>query len=267
MPIPAGSLPFKAANGGYFKSIGEGRHPTRKIDSFELIFVEHGCLKLYENDLEFTLLPGDCLILYPDREHGGLSDYQTDLKFYWLHFSVDESHQGHFSGRISQKTSLHTPERMVTWFRRFLNDQETGTGFNIQADLLLTLILTELVRPSSDPVMKRHNLADMAYDYLKLNYSDDILIADVADRLGCNVDYLGRIFKQTYGMTMNQCLNKLRLARCRQLLLDSSMNINEIALETGFNDITYFRRRFKTENGISPCKFRKMYGKVYVNTH
>ena len=267
MPIPDESIPFKAANGGYFKSIGEGRHPTRKINSFELIFVESGHLKLYENDIEFSLFPGDCLILYPDREHGGLNDYQTGLKFYWLHFTVNDSYHDRFSKRISQKTSLHTPDRLTTWFRRFLNDQETGASFALQSNLILTLILSELVRPCNDLTVKRHNLADMAYDYLKLNYANDILISDVAEYLGCNVDYLGRIFRQTYEMTMNQCLNKLRLARCRQLLLDSSMNINEIAQEAGFNDITYFRRRFKVENGISPCRFRKRHGKEYINTH
>lgn len=267
MPLPPKTIPFHADNGGYFKSKGEGRHPTRKIDSFELIFIEQGVLKVYENDIEFTLFPGECLILYPDREHGGLDEYLPDLKFYWLHFLIDASYQAHFSSRISQKTSLHNPDRMTTWFRRLLNDQETGSSFGFQPDLLLALILTELVRPNNDLAIKRHNLADMAHDYLKLNYSSDIMIGDVADYLGCNVDYLGRIFKQTYKMTMNQCLNKLRLSRCRQLLLDSAMNINEIALEAGFNDITYFRRRFKSENGISPCKFRKMYGKVHINTH
>jgi AraC-like DNA-binding protein len=266
MPLFAGKLPLHAANGGYFKSRGQGCHPVRIIDSYELIFIESGILKIYENDFNFALPQGDCLILYPGRKHGGLSNYQPDLKFYWLHFMVDNKYRNIFENEIPQQVSLLYPDKMTGWFRRFLNDRETGTGTDVQCDLLLGLMITELAKPRIGGGSSSNALAIKTHDYMKVHFTDDIMVSDMAAWLGCNTDYLGRIFKQTYGLTINQCLNKMRISHSRKMLLESPMNIDEVAIASGYNDTTYFRRRFKAETGTSPCKFQKLYGKVHINT-
>ncbi len=266
MSIFLDKLPVHAANGGYFKSRGQGTHPVRTINSYELIFVENGTLKIYETDSVFTLNRNDCLVLYPGREHGGLNQYPPDLRFYWLHFQVENSCLKEFMTEIQQCTHLLSPDKIKIWFRRFLNDQETGIATNEQNDLLLALILSELTAASPGGAFNSNILAVKTHDYLKLNFTDDIMVSDVADYLKCNVDYLGRVFKQTYGMTVNQCLNRMRISYSRKLLLESSMNIEEITAACGYNDPTYFRRRFKAETGTTPKKYQNLYGKVHVNT-
>lgn len=54
----------------------------------------------------------------------------------------------------------------------------------------------------------------------------------------------------------NKMVFKIEIAR--QLLLNNSLNISEVAYETGFNDPKYFSKCFKNTVGLSPIEYRKM---------
>ncbi len=84
------ALPIKVQNGGLFISRGVGRHPARKLSSWEIIFVEKGTLTIREENTLFEVNAGESLLLWPKRRHVGVEDFPGDLKFYWLHFEVDE---------------------------------------------------------------------------------------------------------------------------------------------------------------------------------
>ena len=77
-------------NGGRFISRGRGKHPIRRIDSDELIYVLHGKLEIFEDKQIFAVNAGEWLILKRGRRHGGLSDFGKDLSFFWVHF-IDEN--------------------------------------------------------------------------------------------------------------------------------------------------------------------------------
>jgi AraC-like DNA-binding protein len=51
--------------------------------------------------------------------------------------------------------------------------------------------------------------------------------------------------------------NSSRIEIARQLLLNNSLNISEVAYRIGFNDPRYFSRCFKKEVGVSPKEFRQ----------
>ena len=84
------ALPIRVQNGGLFISRGVGRHPARKLSSWEIIFVEKGTLTIQEENTLFEVNAGESLLLWPKRRHVGVEDFPGDLKFYWLHFEVDE---------------------------------------------------------------------------------------------------------------------------------------------------------------------------------
>jgi len=72
---------YQIANGGRFLSRGQGRHPTRRIDSDELIYVLKGELSMFEDDRSFRVTAGEWLILRRGRKHGGLAIYPRNLLF------------------------------------------------------------------------------------------------------------------------------------------------------------------------------------------
>ncbi len=51
-------------------------------------------------------------------------------------------------------------------------------------------------------------------------------------------------------------LKSVRLAKAKELLL-RGMNVNEVALEIGIDDPSYFGRIFKQETGVSPVQYKQ----------
>ena len=74
---------------GEFQSDGVWIHPTRRIDSYEMIFVIDGTVFIEEDGAEYELNTNDVLILEPGRLHGGTSESTSPTSFYWFHFRTD----------------------------------------------------------------------------------------------------------------------------------------------------------------------------------
>lgn len=92
--------------------------------------------------------------------------------------------------------------------------------------------------------------------YARENFRDAIKLSDQAERYGFNEKYIGRLFKSTTDVSFTQYVNRLRLNHAKNLLLSSEKSIIEVALDSGFENVTYFNRCFKRELGLTPTEFR-----------
>jgi AraC-like DNA-binding protein len=270
LPLTAYS-PVKAQNAGLFISRGAAMHPTRVIDSHELIFVKQGELDMWEGDQVFHLEPGETLHLWPRREHGSTKPMPLGLRFYWLHFEVEAA--GSDSAptiKVPQIACIPQPERLERLFRTFLDDQEAGVLHPYAANLLTMLILTEVTEAVEEPPTVHDDLnvvATWAHTYIRLNYDHPITAGKVAEALGYNADYLGRVYREIYGCTLTEAIHRCRINRACNDLLDSSLTIEQIAQKCGFADPDYFRRVFRRQMQISPGDYRREYSRAHVNTH
>ena len=66
---------------GEFRSDAEWIHPTRKIESYELIFVKEGTVYINEGGANYTLRVGDMILLEPNVIHGGWKKSATKTSF------------------------------------------------------------------------------------------------------------------------------------------------------------------------------------------
>lgn len=93
--------------------------------------------------------------------------------------------------------------------------------------------------------------------YMEKHYSEPISLQQLADTIPCNSQYLCRFFKEIAGITPVQYLIAYRLERACELLNDSTKTVMEIALDCGFENISYFIRKFKEIKGCTPKEYRK----------
>lgn len=266
--------PLKAQNAGLFMSRGGAMHPTRVIDSHELIFVKQGTLDMWEDDRRFHLEPGHTLHLWPGRRHGSSLPMPPDLRFYWIHFEVEPMNaradgSSPLVTKLPQVNYLTQPERLERLFRQFLEDQETGLLHPYAASLLTMLMLieasqihVEMTSASDDPNV----VATWAHTYIRINYNRPITTQWIARAVGYNPDYLGRIYRRVYGCTLTEAVHRRRVNVACEYLLDTSMTIEQIAQVCGFSDPDYFRRVFRRYVGISPGTYRDERSRVHVNT-
>ena len=261
-------LPVRAQNGGLFVSRGRGRHPDRVISSHELIFVRTGTLVIQEAQTSFLVDAGETLLLFPDRRHQGLTPYKDDLSYFWLHFEVRDNAAATEQVSVPQHARISRPDTLTLLFRQFLTDQEAGVS-PYAASLLVMLMLAEVAgsSPSLDPSGNGATvLASRADALIRTRFHEPLSTSVIAKELCSNPDYLGRTFRQVYGLTLTQAIHARRLKHARKLLLNGEQTVETIAQACGFSETGYFRRLFKRAEGMTPHKFRALYAKVHINT-
>ncbi|UZR27242.1 helix-turn-helix transcriptional regulator [Methylococcus mesophilus] len=97
--------------------------------------------------------------------------------------------------------------------------------------------------------------------YIEKNYRcQSLSVDDVANTLKISRRYFFDLMDET-GESFTEILNRLRLDRARQLLADPNyqhLGIADIALDSGFGDISYFYRQFRRRFGETPGAFRTL---------
>lgn len=100
-------------------------------------------------------------------------------------------------------------------------------------------------------------LVENVKQYIEMNYQNAFLISELCALFHYSHPYISRVFKKTCGKTVKTYITEVRINKACYLLRDSNLNILEIALEVGFQDISTFCRAFKRFKGCSPKKYRK----------
>ena len=91
-----------------------------------------------------------------------------------------------------------------------------------------------------------------AESILMSRIQDPPTIPELAKMVGINQQALKKGFKQLYGTTIRQYLNKERLKQAEVLIMNGQMKLREVALEVGYSNPSHFSRRFKEKYGVSP---------------
>jgi two-component system response regulator YesN len=112
-------------------------------------------------------------------------------------------------------------------------------------------ILQYVGSPDHDSILE-----DIQY-YIKHNYRTNIRLETIAPLFGYNSCYLGRLFHQTVGESFNNYLDRIRIEKAKDHLLDDTLKVYQIAEMVGYNNVEYFYRKFKKVVGDTPSDFRR----------
>lgn len=143
-----------------------------------------------------------------------------------------------YSNVIYQRKNLLTAEETIKCLKKIFSEEEL------------------LPQPTS--LLVKQSLA-----FIQQNYQNPITREDIADAVGTSPSYLSRIVSQEIGITLWDCLVRLRMQSAKEQLLNFSeaKSITEIALGVGYEDPAYFCKTFKSYTGISPLAYRKQNGR------
>ncbi|MCL1935043.1 MAG: AraC family transcriptional regulator [Defluviitaleaceae bacterium] len=96
-----------------------------------------------------------------------------------------------------------------------------------------------------------------AKQYIEKNIKDSITLEDVAREIFISPSYLSTLFNSFTGTTFVSYITSFRIDKAKNLLLSTTLNINDIAIQCGFSQSSYFITTFKKIVGITPHQFRK----------
>lgn len=94
-------------------------------------------------------------------------------------------------------------------------------------------------------------------EYIEQNLDQDISLEDMAASAGVSKTETLRCFHKALQTTPYSYVMEARLSKAADLLAGTGLPVGEIATRTGFNQQSYFGKRFKEKTGMTPLEYRK----------
>jgi len=162
--------------------------------------------------------------------------------------------------RIGYPERLESPAcgRIASWLDDTVTVSRDLGGVEVAADLTrsvlgLTLRLLDLPVRGGGLPLPIVRCRQMIHEDLG---NADLSVASLAQRLGCNADYLSHLFRKVEGRRLTAHIEELRLQRAAELLTRTGLSCKEVAWASGYANQSYFIRCFRERWGASPLEYR-----------
>ncbi len=94
------------------------------------------------------------------------------------------------------------------------------------------------------------------HEFLMNNYREQIDLKRLAELVNMAEGSLCRFFRTNMGKTIFEYLNQLKVELACKMLMDKDLNIFEVCLDSGFNNLSHFNKQFKKIHGLPPSEYR-----------
>ncbi len=248
---------------------------THAHDFLSLIYVLSSSCIYHINNHDYVAKKGDIIICNPGISHGRtLYEGQEVSEF---HLGVNDIQIKNLpkncliAPHITPVIQLAKYESdFFKCYTEILRHQEKNEpGFDL---LLKCLVMKMLVMVLKETYFKQHpqaangfefetydktTIVNTIVDYMDENYMHTISLDKISRNLYLSPVYISKIFKEETGESPINHLIKVRLAKAREILQQSSLSIKEVAKSVGYEDPYYFSKLFKKYYGTSPLKFKQ----------
>lgn len=241
-----------------------------------------GVDRLGNND--FDVVPGDVLLITPgivhdasglgaaegwavefDVEAASTAPRSSDSPVMRLWWSNPLLTPFVAAGQRARYARFHVPEadqdRWTARLRAMETEQELrqeGHDDVVAAYLTITLVeLARLAAPYGAGLrLQGEALLAQVFDVIDERYAEQLSTSDVAEAVGLTSGYLTTLVRRRTGRTVLDWITERRMAAARELLLTTDLSAELIATRVGYEDPTYFNRRFRAVHGLPPGQWR-----------
>ncbi|MDO5422843.1 MAG: AraC family transcriptional regulator [Eubacteriales bacterium] len=244
----------------------------------EILLIQEGVLTVVDNQVTRKGSPGDLFFIMPEHLHAmraseGRVRYEAFLfPLSFLSFALFDDVQSRYLAPLIQKKLLFPAhvtgkEQLSQIFEQISAENAAkAPAYQLATKTLLLSALCRMFRenlfiPAKDSkteVSQEHlNLLREILTYLSDNHRRPLSLEEVAGQFHLSPKYFSRFFRQNFGKTFTEYLNDYRILQACELLSDTDETVLSIALSCGFENVSYFIRRFKGAIGCTPGEYRK----------
>lgn len=258
--------------------------PMYHKGDYEIIICVKGPIYIKVEDTKYVLNEHEVLVLPPFKRFEGYQDSPAGVDFYWIHFfsqykekPIEDDAENVVSNLKENSSDIRNvilpinfklvDDRQILVLIHQILSVRDGISFIDERDYLTSAMLIYLFKSFISQYNQDSDTAKIDYikEWIRANISDSLTVAEIAESVHLNSDYLTRLFKKCTGMTTLQYLNHLKIEVASLLLVRTEMPIKQVAAESYFNDPKVFMRKFKSEAGLSPSEYRNSYNMIHHN--
>lgn len=240
-------------------------------DDFCLAFHRgQGVLRVDQLDREANLPSGGVFL----GSNGVPADLRSDTPFAWTTLTVSRDRLLSLVGRPDDLLvrPLDSQRPVFVHLRRYIESvvELSRDPHDSQLDSHIRTTLLDLVALAlgargdvADLATKRGlraaRVQEILFEIDRSFMSAGLSAGQVARRLGLSTRYVQDLLQET-GLSFTERLLERRLQHARQLLTSERgdrLKISEIALASGFNEVSYFNQRFRRRFGETPTQCRR----------
>ena len=157
-------------------------------------------------------------------------------------FGLSERAQDHW-----RRTKQATGVQRFAAFCEFLGDLSRCTDYRL---------LSNVMMQGEDDATGLHQI-NAIVDRITADVAQPLSASDLATELGMSESRFSRFFRKTTGNTFTDFVNRVRVNRACQLLMETERRVTQICYDVGFNNVANFNRRFLEIKGMTPTEFRR----------
>ncbi len=230
---------------------------------YEMIHICTGSLTLFLDEDTVQCSGGDCILVAGSTLHGATprgcvyecAVFDTRSLF----FGTCQTALSGMNGFLKMEAGSEENAAALDFFYA-LQDTENGKEFMILSALYRCIGLLQqnnLFEHSPVQHSKKIQHLKKALQLIETDYSSTITLPQLARVCGMSPKYFCRFFKEMTHKTPIDYLNNYRVKIACEMLRKNQESITEIALNCGFNDLSYFIKTFKRYKGLSPKSYQK----------
>lgn len=234
-------------------------------DFWELLYVDKGLVRICLDETPFTVFQGEFVIIAPNQLHAVTPSVTVAPFYITAHFEtnledlhglidnvikIDEETRSLLIGLLKEKakTEFGSYELARCYLAEFLLKAARHRSGQARDKGVTTYYQTNARRQASQE----------AIDYMESNLSQQLDLQSISRAVGVSASHLEHTFRIVTGQSVISYLQDLRVQQAKRLLLESDLNVTEIAAQCGYSSIHLFSRRFKKLVSVCPSEFARM---------
>lgn len=245
---------------------------------YELFYMQSGTVTFHANNEIITLHSGDALLIPPYVLHSAEKQIGEDCAHYAFVFSpnylTDSVSDARYSIYLYSLQALKASSYILIrgiepWQQHFFTSlnsifscyQKPLNEYELFIHGHFLLLWQELVNHCGTHTLehfspKRSSQLEPALQYIHTHFHETISLEQLASTVYLSKEQFCRSFKKLTGVSAFFYLNRYRIQRSCEYLIDSDKKIADIAFLCGFSNISYYNREFKKYIHMSPKAYR-----------
>lgn len=242
---------------------------------YEFIYILQGEFNLLLDGKDMPLKAGDVALVQGGIVHGGMP---KDCIYECLVLDIFNLLDNSTVCQNQLQTVLDNDNAIVTAFSEgtpvnqlansmFEALEKEYAGYELTVKGLLLQILGEIIKGRlysakgdvKSYTVRRTEQLKSSLRYIRKNYYRTVTLEELAAEANMSPKYFCRFFKDMVNRSPIDYLNHYRIERACGMLISGEQSVTEIALDCGFNDLSYFIKTFKRYKGVSPKQYQKSY--------
>ncbi len=250
--------------------------PVHWHDEFEIIYVRSGFLTVSISGESYIGKTGEAFVVSPGNLHlmgsqSGTVDYYTFLfPLKYISFRTDDMldeklleplNSGHLMicPRVND-TAKELCEQLIKIYEAKKDESESKITTQVRTKIILLQFILEMWKKGfviENDTSGRNTVEKEMVSYIQQNFTGKISLREFGEQFHLSEKYISRYFKEHFHITLSQYVTYLRLEHAKQLLQDTDIPVTDVAMQSGYQNVSYFIRSFQKAYAVSPLKYRK----------